>query len=507
MNDQLHRASESDAFATNALYRFMPSISQWIGLLILIGSMSVLWRQAMVGSDGDACMHRRVGEWMLETGQVMRTEVFSHTHEGRPVIIKEWVAAILFALAGRWDDLFGMCLLAVVTIAVTFSLMHRQLLREGNDLMMSTLLVLMACWASSIHWMARPHVFSFLLMFVWNDALRRLERDARFGPVLAVMMGLMLVWVNTHGAWLAGFFVLAAYWLGAAIEWATLAGTEAGHQARARLGRLTLIGAACAVVSLANPNGAVLHWHNAQFLQSKFFTGWLAEYASLDFRKAHSLGFMAWLALTFLVLTVLRPRLRPSAMVLMAMWTYFALYAGRNVPLYVIIIGPVIAPALSDCVGGRLRAVSERWKAMSLASRGWPVVAALAALWWAVTPKETVMPVDRWPHGALAHVRSLPERYRGNMFNQYLYGGYLMWYLPEHKVFVDGRADFYGESFVKEFDRTARLKPGWMDTFEKYKIEWTLLPVEHRLNTALSLLPGWERTYADEVAVIYRRRS
>jgi hypothetical protein len=453
-------------------------------------------------------MHWRLGEHMLQTGQIIRADAFSHTHLGEPMVTKEWLSELIFALAGRWAGLFGLCLVAAVVVATTFTMLHRRLLREGNDFMASTLLVIMACWASSIHWMARPHVFSFLLIFLWNDALRRFERNGH-GWVLTITLAvLMAVWVNLHGAFLAGMFVLAGYWLGAVVDWVAGRWTRDEDDIQAagrRVWQLSVAGVVSLLASMLNPAGPWLLWHNLQFLRSKFFTGWLAEYASLDFHKLHSLGFMAWLALTFLVLTLIRPRWRPSGAVLLLMWTYFALYAGRNVPLYVIIVAPLLAPAVSEAVRGRLRQVSDRVRAMSLESRGWGLIVLLFTLWLVRVPRETPMSEEHWPVAALEHVRQNPDLYQGHMFNQYINGGYLLWFLPEHKVFIDGRADFFGEEFVKEFDAITRLRPGWQDLFEKYDIAWTLLPVNQRLNSALELLPSWEETYRDDVAVIYRR--
>ena len=90
------------------------------------------------------------------------------------------------------------------------------------------------------------------------------------------------------------------------------------------------------------------------------------------------------------------------------------------------------------------------------------------------------------------------------MFNQYLWGGYLLVALPEHKVFVDGRADFYGEKLVREFDDTTHLRPNWFTPLEDHRVEWTLMPTAHELNLALAL-KDWRKVYSDETATIYHR--
>src|SRR6266404_1274311 len=75
----------------------MPSLTQWLWLIILLILLAQPWRTMMVASDGDACLHWRVGEYMLETGHVpIRTDVFSHTRFGQPIVSKEWLAELIF---------------------------------------------------------------------------------------------------------------------------------------------------------------------------------------------------------------------------------------------------------------------------------------------------------------------------------------------------------------------------------------------------------------------------
>ena len=89
------------------------------------------------------------------------------------------------------------------------------------------------------------------------------------------------------------------------------------------------------------------------------------------------------------------------------------------------------------------------------------------------------------------------------MFNDYGWGGYLMVALPEHRVFTDGRNDFYGKELVEEFNTVDNVKPGWEVVLDKYRVGWTILPSKHRLNALLALQANWKQVYADKVAVIY----
>ncbi len=471
---------------------WLPSVSQWLWLLLVWLLLTPAWRTVMVSADGDPCMHWAVGKWMLQHREIMQADVFSYTRSGAPIISTEWLAEVIFALAGRWAGLDGLAIVAAFVIATTFALLHRQLVREGGDLLVATAVTLLAAWAATNHWLARPHAFSFLMILLWHAALRVHERDGNARRLVMWLAVLAVLWVNLHGAFIAGFFVLGAYWLGAFVE-----------RDRRKLGQLTLAGVVAGAATLLNPSGWRLHLHNLEFLQSKFFTGYLAEYQSTNFQAASGVGFLIWLSLLFLVLVLNRPRWTAGEIFLLLSWGYFALYAGRNIGLLAILTAPLVTQSIAlTGVGARL---SARLRRLNEATGSWLLMVALGVAAVIFLPPSAKMPPKTWPVPAVEYIRHHPAEFTGNMLNQYMWGGYLMLYLPEHRVFVDGRADFYGEALVKDFQLVTSLRPGWQTPLEKYHITWTLMPTDHPLNQALALLPGWRQVYTDPVATIWRK--
>ena len=404
----------------------MPSLTQWLWLTLLLVLLAQPWRTMMVASDGDCCYHRRLGEAMLQQRQILRTETFSHTRDGQPLIAPSWLSDILFAAAGRCAGFYGIAAIAALLIATTFALLHHQLVQEGNDVIVATALVLLAVWASCVHWLARPLLFTVLFTLLTNKALRRFEIEGHALQLGAKLGVLMLLWVNLHAGFVFGFAVLGAYWLGALLD--TLRGNDS-VRARQRLSTLTAVGLCCAAVSLLNPYGIRLHlsvWH---FLQSQYLRNWFSEYASTEFASPTARGFLAWLAMMFLVLAVLRPRVSCVSGILLLTWTYNALYAVRNIPAMTVLTAPILAPALSDTVRKHWPDASHRLASLSARCRGWPVV-AVVALAVVLTPRPTEIPANDWPVMAVQHVKDNPQQFAGNMFNQFVWGGYLLWELP-----------------------------------------------------------------------------
>lgn len=485
----------------------MPSLTQWLWLVILLILLAQPWRTMMATSDGDTCMHWRVGDYMLHTGHIIRADVFSHTRFGEPIISKEWLSEIIFALAGRIGGLYGLCVVTALLIATTFALLHRQLVRETGNHAVAILVAFIAAWAACTHWLARPHAFSFLMAVLWSDALCRFERGEPARRLLVTLGVLTLLWVNLHSGYLAGFITLGVYWFGAVIE-LFLARTDQTRSGvvRHKLKVLTGAIAVCGVVSLLNPTGYHLHAQNFHFLRSSYLTNWLAEYASSDFHAFDSHGFLAWLALTFLTLALARPRLSPTSALLLIAWTYSALYAVRNIPLAVIFVAPILATALADAAPLWVRGMSDRLRDIYRISRASLLVGVVAILAIVAFPRPTEIPTKKWPVDAVAYIYQHPDLFTGNMFNYYVWGGYLMYALPEHRVFVDGRTDFYGESLIRQYDDTSLLHTNWQQALDQYHVDWTLMPANHRLNLALALVPGWHCVYSNEVAAVFRKQ-
>src|SRR5262249_10162539 len=136
---------------------------------------------------------------------------------------------------------------------------------------------------------------------------------------------------------------------------------------------------------------------------------------------------------------------------------------------------------------------------------GWPLVAAIAVAFVSLVPRATEMPGKTWPVAAVQFVKQHPEQFGGKVLNDGLWGSYFLLSMPEHKVFVDGRLDFFGESLFKDMDDLEHLGPGWQETLSRYEIDWTFLPTKHPINVALALVPHWKLAYSDELATIYRR--
>jgi hypothetical protein len=94
------------------------------------------------------------------------------------------------------------------------------------------------------------------------------------------------------------------------------------------------------------------------------------------------------------------------------------------------------------------------------------------------------------------------------MLNEYEYGGYLSWALPEQKVFIDGRADVYAWTGVfQDYGAWATLREDPQLLLDKYGIDFCLLSRAAPLARVMPYLPGWRERYSDSRSVIFARST
>lgn len=116
------------------------------------------------------------------------------------------------------------------------------------------------------------------------------------------------------------------------------------------------------------------------------------------------------------------------------------------------------------------------------------------------------LPAASHPVEAAKYLNQTPQP--GKMFNKYSWGGYLIYALnPAQKVFIDGRADMYGEGIFRDYQKIVSLDAEAEDLLKQYGIDWILFPTDTALVRYLKTTGKWEEVYIDEVASILVRRN
>jgi hypothetical protein len=106
------------------------------------------------------------------------------------------------------------------------------------------------------------------------------------------------------------------------------------------------------------------------------------------------------------------------------------------------------------------------------------------------------------PVTAIAHVP--PQLMSQPVLNEYAFGGYLIF--KGVKVFIDGRADMYGDAWVQQYLAiVGGQQPDVDKAFKRWNISWAIVSPKDGIVRLLDARPGWRRLYSDPYAVLFAR--
>jgi hypothetical protein len=503
----------------------MPTFGDLVFLMplaLLFGRMGGI--KALLG-DCDTGWHIRTGEWIAAHHRVPLQDVFSYSKPGDPWFAWEWLSDVLFAWIHGHGGLQALVLFTILLICTVFLLLYR-LVRSKSNVIIAVVLTTFAAAAASIHWLARPHLFTLLFLTLFYNALEnvRAGRTRVLGvPYLAAFPLATVLWTNLHGGFFVGIILIFGYGVGEFLE-VLLAEEVTGPAAWKKCRSYFLSGAACAAASLVNPYTWHLHAHMAKYLLDPWNGGHIAEFLSPNFHHPAAIFLEALLVLGGTAVYQGIRRRRFTEVVLFGMWAHAMLLAQRNIPIFAIVAAPMAAEAVQywlasagqwNVAAWMRRAVAKfnqlaadaaafedgtRWHVASVAG-----VALVAALLWAPNPPRLFRAEfnpSYYPARALPMLR---QDAKARIFTNDEWGDYLIWSLyPGHQVFVDGRSDFYGDNFEASYADILNVKDGWEKTLSRFGVNTILLPPDAPLAGALKLSSRWSVAYDDGIALVFR---
>ncbi|MDQ1473649.1 MAG: hypothetical protein QOJ99_5129 [Bryobacterales bacterium] len=521
-DDDAHRHAwrqPSKHAGVRLIWRLLPSIADFswlIPILFLFGRMNGL--TTLLG-DGDTGWHIRTGQWILANGRVPRQDIFSFTRPGQTWYAWEWLSDVLMGWLHQTGGMQAVLLGAILLICLTFGLVYRMILRKSGSVLISFVLTAIAAAGSSIHWLARPHLFTMLFLVVFYSVL-----EAKRTRLLFILPVATVIWTNLHGGFLAGIILICGYAGGELVAAIAAQDSEGRRTAAGRSGRYGLAAIGCMAATLINPYTWHLHAHLIRFLTNPAYFQNTSEFMSISFRHplAPFFELMVLLGAATSFWSITQRRFVP--LVLLAGWTHMALQSARHIPLFMIIAAPPIGLALAEwleLVPGKaarsalqkvFRAIDSLSARLNAADSGvhWHVVRPAAILLLGVMmyghnpPPRLQARYDAraFPSAALAALRDSDR-----IFTSETWGGYLIYQRYPAKVFLDGRADFYGPEFVAESGDIMGVHYNWEARMAAYDIDTAVLVADAPLAGALKGSQKWRVVYDDGLAVVFRKRA
>ncbi|WP_146511830.1 hypothetical protein [Thalassoglobus neptunius] len=189
------------------------ALVQWLFGLAILSSCSLI--MAMDFADPDLWGHVQYGREILATGTIPRTATWTFTSVGTPWINHENLAEL--AMAAAYDNIgilgltFGKLLIGWALIGTLWWNARSQ----GVHPFVTALICLTVACMLKFHWHYRPQIIGYLMYAIMavclNQSMRPKESQSiRFEWLLA-LIPLAAVWANTHGSFVAGICVSAAF--------------------------------------------------------------------------------------------------------------------------------------------------------------------------------------------------------------------------------------------------------------------------------------------------------
>ena len=471
--------------------------------------------------DSDTGWHIRTGDWIRQTGSVPRADIFSFTVTNQPWFAWEWLSEVaMSAMHSRWG-LAGVTCATWLVLLAAYALLYRTMQQRNADPLVACALTVFAAVASIVHWLARPHVVSILLLVVW---LALVENHRRYRSRLIYFAPLLIaLWANLHGAFAVTFALLVIYAVG---EWLELAVVGRWREWRVIV-PYVVVATLSAIAALFTPYGFALYTHLIRYLGDKQLLALIDEFKSPDFHSVDG-KLIEILLLLAIVAAVRAARQRRFVEVgLVALWSHMTLQSERHVTLAVIVLTPIIAEQGTVWLGALIARVQKlegarRWyggikrldRQLNGAFVALLVVLALNGLLTQPAAAKVfgnAFSAKRFPVEAAAFIETqlAAGKLSGKVYAVDQFGGYLIYrFAPRVKVFVDGRSDLYRQSTVlDDMNRLAQVRPDWAAILARYDIEWMVLQRDEPLSLMAQQSGQWQVTYADATAQVLIRQG
>jgi len=498
--------------------------SAW--LLLFIAGQSKLFR------DPGTFFHTVAGDHILDNGHLLHQDNFSFTRFGEPWIAQQWLGECIMAATQRMAGLDGLLVVTVSLIALLYSYMALRIERSGMNLALGSLILALSLAASSHHFHVRPHIVTILFMTLAYSKLCDVETGRKSINSLFWLIPVLVIWSNIHGGVLGGLFTL----LIAAAGW-TLAcrmGLKSPFPDKKALIHLWVIILLCFATPLVNPYGLKLPVTWMDIMGSDAVSQLIQEHASvvtlLHFGETSSyvtISLLLCLGLFYSALLAGTDRKdRRVTWFIPLVWFFLSLSRIRHAPLFAMMAVVAIAEMFPYCrwvrslgarglITFRVRDVAHEMSARSvsryLLSAFVTIVALIAFHGSAQLPstaqKWVKLDGAHWPIEILPELQAIEKsRPRGTpIFNDMLFGGFLIYHTPGFRVFIDDRCELYGDEFILKYVKADRSD---FEAWKKdYRFDLALLSPDSSYRKYFEGNPDWRIVKRSRAAVLYQKRN
>ncbi|HEY5176894.1 MAG TPA: hypothetical protein VII95_15155 [Terriglobales bacterium] len=461
--------------------------------VLLVGAVYVFANRSI--ADPDIWWHLRNAEFLVQHGSMIRHDMYSFTASGAPWINHEWLSELPYYFGWRLLGIRGLYLVLVCSVELILMGVFYLAYRVSGNVKAAFVASWFAIILATISFGPRTLLFGWIFLVVELHILQ----DFKEGKDRTWLLPpLFLLWVNSHGSWLIGLIFFSIF-VGSGVlkgRWGRITATR---WTRAQLLKLTTIFALSVLALFVNPYTYHLVFYPFDLaFQQKLNVSHVTEWQSLDFHAIRGKIVFLMLAATILLALARKRQWRLDEVGFLLFGFYATLTYTRFMFLAAIVLTPLLAVEI-DFFPAYRREIDRPLLNAAI------ITCLVAGCVWSFPSSKYLMEdtVKDYPVKALPYLQQFAPT--GRVFNDYLWGGYLIWNARQIPVFVDSRVDIFDHRgiFGDYLDAMGIKRP--MEVLDKYRIQYVLYTKDTPLAYLLLQSPGWKLTYDDGTTVLFER--
>ncbi len=472
----------------------------WVALYYMVGRKTL---NASNIVDADIWWHLRTGEWIIQHRWVPYTDSFSSYGMGRPWAAYSWLFEILVYGVNKYFGLMGLMVFVCAMSLLITAALHDLVRTVEPRVVNSIVLTGVAMFAMAPLFTPRPWLFTILFFIIELKILTNVRRSRRYGMLL-LLPPLFALWANVHIQFVYGLFVLSIF-AGENVISSILGRHELddGHDQALPTALMALMLIVCVLAVLVNPYHFRIYLVVLDTMKLAGLYNLISELAAMEFRTLTD-WFVLALTLGAAFTLGRRGGVKPLWVLLLLAGAFVAFRSRRDVWFGVIIAVVVICYASPPIVLGARYLLSKAQ--IAFISAALCIVLLLTIRVQQISQSSLQIEVAKLFPVYAANV--VEERgYAGPLYNDFNWGGYLIWRLRYLPVAIDGRSHLHDANRVIHFAETWGGKHDWASSPELNSARLVIGEKDVPLTQLLRLDNRFELVYEDEVGAVFIARN
>ncbi len=483
-----------------SLATYEPQFRRSLFLIILYSIPAWLTFRSTGVVDADVWWHLRTGQWIVQHHWVPYNDWFSNFGMGKPWAAYSWLFEVLiYGLFTRLGLIGLLVYVYALMLAITAAL-HSLVRKFEPRLPYSVALTGLALLALAPFYTPRPWLFTILFFILELNLLVSVRRSGNY-RALFLLAPLFALWANVHIQFVYGLFVLGVAALEDPINRLLRIRTDSGQGQDKSLPfrTMALVTASCLGAVLMNPYHFRIYAIVWDTLKLGGLYDVISELQALQFRSISD-----WLVLLLTLAAAFafgrRREVSPFWGLLLLSGVFLSFRSGRDSWFVVIVAVAIISSAHSVARTATLHILSRTAAFIVVAAVGVLLLTAVRTSHLSEGNLQSSV-ARTYPAGAAQIVEE--RGYRGPLYNDFDWGGYLMWRLPGLPVSIDGRSNIHNAERIKQTLKTWNGESNWESDPELAAARVVIAQKNLPLTQLLRLDSRFGLVYEDPVAVVF----